>query len=116
MTGAAASRLLSQPHSGAACLGTLNDKRACRRAGPGVRGLWCNVTKDPYLSCTRPGIVTASGVLAAMAEEVALVSRDPETRCLSGSAECRRLGAEPAECHGGGEGVADDLRFACGLG
>jgi hypothetical protein len=39
-----------------------------------------------------------------MAEEVALVIQDLETRCLSGSAEYRRLAAEPAKRHGGREG------------
>jgi len=37
------------------------------------------------------GIVAAAGALAAIAEEVALVSQDLETRCLAGSAEYRRL-------------------------
>jgi hypothetical protein len=39
----------------------------------------------------RKGIVAAAGALAAIAEEVALVSQDLQTGCLGGSPEYRRL-------------------------
>ncbi len=95
---------------------------AVMRRGPGRSGiatdpgLWCDVTKDPYLSCARPGIVAAAGVLAAIAEEVALAGQELETPRLSGSAEYRRLAGEPATGAGGKEGVADDLHLVCSLG
>jgi hypothetical protein len=64
----------------------------------------------------RTGIVAAARALAAIAEEVALAGQDLETRCLTGSAESRRLAGEPAGRLEGGEGVADDLHLARGLG
>lgn len=64
----------------------------------------------------RDGIVAAAGALAAIAEEVALAGQDPETGCMSGPAGNRRLAGEPAGRLGGGEGVADDLHLARGLG
>ena len=64
----------------------------------------------------RNGIVAAAGALAAIAGEVALLGRDVETSCLSGSAEYGRLAAGPANRHGGREVVAGDLYLACGLG
>ncbi len=48
----------------------------------------------------RNGIAAAAAALAAVAGEVALVSQDLETRCLSGSAEYGRLADEPANRHG----------------
>jgi|SRR5271165_2618279 len=47
-------------------------------------GLWCDVTKDPYLSCARPGIVAASGVFAATAQEVALAGQDRKPAISAG--------------------------------
>jgi flagellar biosynthesis regulator FlaF len=64
----------------------------------------------------RNGIVAAAGALAAIAEEVGLAGQDLEGRCPSGSAGYRRAAGEPANPHAGREGVADDLRLACGLG
>jgi hypothetical protein len=54
-------------------------------------GLWWDVTKDPYLSFARLGMVAVSGVLAGKAEEAALAGQDPETCYLSGSAGYGRL-------------------------
>jgi flagellar biosynthesis regulator FlaF len=63
----------------------------------------------------RNGIVAAAGALAAIAEEVALASRDPGPP-LGGSAAYRHLGGEPADRHGVRESGADELHLACGLG
>ena len=64
----------------------------------------------------RNGIVDATGALAAIVEEIALVGQDLETRYRSGSAEYRRLADEAAYRHRSREVVADDLHLACGLG
>jgi hypothetical protein len=59
-------------------------------------GPWPLVRRDQGpLPQLRPcGIVVAAGVLAAIAEEVALAGQDLEIRCLSGSAEYGRLAGE----------------------
>ena len=75
----------------------------------------CNVTKDSYLSCAGPGIVAVLE-FSPRWQEVALVSGDLGTCCPGGSAGYGRLAAGPARRDGGREGVADDLRLACGLG
>jgi len=64
----------------------------------------------------RIGIVAAAGSLAAIAHEVAVAGRDLETGCLSGSAGYGRLVGEHPGRLESGEGVADDLHLARGLG
>lgn len=64
----------------------------------------------------RSGILAAAAALAAIAGEVALAGQDLQTRCPGDAAGYRRLAGGPADRRGGREGVADDLRVACGLG
>jgi hypothetical protein len=64
----------------------------------------------------RDGIVAAAGALAAIAQQVAVAGQDPETGWLGGSAGYGRLAGEHPDRLGGGEGVADDLHLARGLG
>ena len=64
----------------------------------------------------RTGIVAAAGALAAIAAEVAVAGQDLETRCPSRSAGNRRSDGGPAGRREGGEGGADDLQHARGVG
>jgi len=64
----------------------------------------------------RSAVVAAAGALAAIAHEVAVAGQDLETGWLGGSAGNRRLAGEHRDRLGGGEGVADDLHLARGLG
>ena len=59
--------------------------RACARRAEALQG------QAERAKELRKGIAAAAGALAAIAEEVALVSQDLETGCLSGSSEHRRL-------------------------
>ena len=72
--------------------------------------------QGPLPQLRPPGIVVAAGVLAAIAEEVALAGQDLETRCLSGSAEYGRLAGEAANRHEAKRLWQDDLHLAYGLG
>ena len=81
-------------------------------------GPWPLVRRDqgPLPQLRPPGIVVAAGVLAAIAEEVALAGQDLENRCLSGSAEYGRLAGEAASRHEAKGLWQDDLHLAYGLG
>src|SRR5208337_971493 len=85
-----------------------DDERGLPEAGPGVRGdrehaqerprtpsatiqarlcapqAGADIATDPGLSCARPGIVAASGVFAATAQEVALAGQDRKPAISAG--------------------------------
>jgi flagellar biosynthesis regulator FlaF len=64
----------------------------------------------------RNGVVAAAGALAAIAEEVALASRDPGACRLGGSGGYRHLSGVPADRDGVRENEVDELHLARGVG